>query len=197
MDGGNLLQLKRPPTNWLLDPRLRTGGQAGAELYLRNALDRGHLVRRTNVQWGDEDAAQQAGEDVHHYTNATPQIKEFNQRTWLQLEDGLLRFLEDAGLKASIFSGPVVRDDDPVYRRVKIPLSYWKILVVDIDGEARAVGYVLNQSIEVDGDEVAGSADGFDIINSQVSIRQIEVLTGLDFGAVKNLDYLDFSAIGD
>ena len=46
--------------DWFLDPRVPAGGQAGPELYARNDLDRGHLVRRRDPVWGPPAVAARA-----------------------------------------------------------------------------------------------------------------------------------------
>ena len=46
---------------------------------------RGHLVRRLDPMWGTR--WKEASEDTFHFTNAAPQHKNLNQRTWQNLED--------------------------------------------------------------------------------------------------------------
>src|SRR3954469_15797645 len=52
MDGARLVQVNREGINWELDPRLAAELQAGPAVYVRNDLDRGHLVRRASTCWG-------------------------------------------------------------------------------------------------------------------------------------------------
>jgi endonuclease G len=62
-------------------------------VYRDNDLDRGHLVRRLDPAWGASDAeARAANDDTFHFTNASPQHREFNagQTLWAGLEDYLL-----------------------------------------------------------------------------------------------------------
>ncbi|VXB47653.1 hypothetical protein PLANTIT3_50073 [Plantibacter sp. T3] len=51
IDGAALLDLGRGD-DWHLDDRVPVEEQAGPELYARNDLDRGHLVRRRDPVWG-------------------------------------------------------------------------------------------------------------------------------------------------
>jgi endonuclease G, mitochondrial len=48
----------------------------------------------------------------------------------------------------SVFTGPILRDDDPDYRGVvKLPREFWKVVVI-VDDETKrlsATGYVLSQ----------------------------------------------------
>ncbi len=102
------------------------GAQAGDELYANNDFDRGHLVRREDPNWGP--TAGVANRDTFHFTNCAPQLSAFNQRTWLSLEDYILTNTRRIGKRASVFTGPVFRQNDPVYRDVAIPLAYWKVV---------------------------------------------------------------------
>ena len=58
---------------------------AGDDLYKDNALDRGHLTRRSDFTWGDDGAA--AGAAVNTFTNTCPMFAQFNQKAWVVLED--------------------------------------------------------------------------------------------------------------
>ena len=59
--------------------------------------------------------AQRANEDTFHYTNAAPQHSRLNQgaELWLGLENHVLESARTHGFKACVFTGPVIRDDDP------------------------------------------------------------------------------------
>lgn len=195
IDGASLWPKRRGRTPWLIDPRIPAEYQVDNALYIRNDFDRGQLTQRMSIIWGDEEKGEAAEQGTQYYTNATPQHRHLNQRTWLTLENSLLDFVQTGRLRATVFSGPVFDEKDPLYRDVQIPLAFWKILVTEIAGEMRAVGYVLRQSIEVAGDELLGRAEEFDVINSQITIREIEMLTGLDFGPVRNFAPLEFYGV--
>jgi endonuclease G len=167
--------------------------QPSASLFRNNSLDRGTLVRRANVSWGtDQQTAKRAGEATFFYTNATPQLADLNQRSWAQLEEELLNYIEEHDLKASIFSGPVFAESDLEYRGIKIPQAFWKVMVADVNGEAHAVGYLLEQKFTEAGDDVRGTPAAFDAINSRIDIAKIEALTHVDFGPVREMPTLQF-----
>ena len=85
--------------------------QVGNELYKRNPLDRGHLVRRLDPAWGNtREEAVQAADDTFFYTNSTPQHSRLNQREWLRLEEYILDNAATHDLKVSVFTGPVSRN---------------------------------------------------------------------------------------
>lgn len=147
IDGATLLDLPRGD-DWRTDPRVPESEQAGAALYAHNDLDRGHLVRRRDPVWGPEDVAQQANSDTFHYTNAAPQVSDFNQSKllWNGLEDYLLSYAATYASRLSVFTGPVLAPDDPVYRSIGIPRRFWKVAAwMDADRIA-ATGYVLDQT---------------------------------------------------
>ena len=154
IDGERLVDVSRGD-DWHLDDRVPADEQAGAELYARNDLDRGHLVRRRDPVWGDE--AVRANADTFVYTNAAPQAAAFNQskELWSGLEDYVLENAEAFDRRLSVFTGPVFADDDPLYRGVQIPRLFWKIAAwSNADGLA-ASGYVLDQRPQLDDIDLA------------------------------------------
>ncbi|MEZ4519862.1 MAG: DNA/RNA non-specific endonuclease [Chloroflexota bacterium] len=105
IDGRRRQAVPRTRDRWYFDPRIAKEYQAGPDLYSGNDLDRGHLVRRQDPVWGR--AAEQANEDSFHFTNAAPQHKHLNQRTWRELEDYVLGNAEVYDLRVTVFTGPV------------------------------------------------------------------------------------------
>ena len=103
IDGSKLEDLPRKKDVWYFDPRIDKKYQYGPELYSNNELDRGHLVRRLDPVWGP--LAFTANEDTFHFTNCSPQHKNLNQRTWLDLEDYVLKNTDVYDLKVT-FYGP-------------------------------------------------------------------------------------------
>lgn len=184
VDGKQTRRIPRDD-NWFFDPRISEIFQVGDELYKRNDLDRGHLVRRLDPVWGND--AEVANEDTFHFTNATPQHKDFNQKTWNDLENYILDNAGAFDLKISVFTGPVFREDDKVYRSVKIPQQYWKIVVMVNDRrKLLATGYMISQSDLIENLERVFTFGAFRTY--QVEIAKIEELTGLDFGDLRNFD---------
>jgi endonuclease G len=183
--GKKLINIQRNEKKWYFDPRLDRKYQCGPELYDNNDLDRGHLVRRLDPVWGE--LAKKANEDTFHFTNCSPQHKNFNQKTWLDLENYILRNAETFNLKVTVFTGPVFRADDMLYRDVKIPAEFWKIAVmVKEDGSLSATAYLQTQKNLITDLEFAfGSYKTY-----QVAVASIEILTGLDFGDLRNHDPL-------
>ncbi|MDR4947173.1 DNA/RNA non-specific endonuclease [Neobacillus cucumis] len=185
IDGNKLVNIGRENT-WTFDPRIEEKYQCGPELYDNNDIDRGHLVRRRDPVWGDN--ANEANKDTFHYTNSSPQHKDLNQKTWLDLEDYILENADKFNLKVTVFTGPVFRGDDVIYRNVKIPAEFWKVAVlVQANGELSATAYLQTQKNLIDNLEFAYG----EFKTYQVKVSTIENLTGLDFGNLRNHDPLE------
>jgi endonuclease G len=185
IDGAQLVEDDRR-VKWRYDPRIEHKYQIGEELYHQNKLDKGHLVRRKDPMWGSDYEA--AGEDTFYYTNCSPQHESFNQKSnlWLGLEDYLLNNIKNNAHKAIIFTGPVLKEDDVVYRNVKIPEEYWKIAVVlKEDGDISATAYIVSQKDflkELEND-IPGEFRTF-----QVKVSVVDALNGLDFSDLRKHD---------
>jgi endonuclease G, mitochondrial len=188
VEGGALQELGRAGIPWRFDARFDEDLQAGDDLYRDNDLDRGHMVRRLDPVWGDDEEAQAANEDTFHFTNSCPQHKDLNQKIWNDLEDYVLQNAGEYRLKINVFTGPVFRDDDPDYRDFQLPLDFWKVVVmVKDDGTLSATAYTLSQRDLVTGLEfVFGEFRTY-----QIRLRQVEEWTGLDFGELRNFDPKD------
>ena len=195
IDGARAVRLKRKGT-WRLDGRLKLEHQIGNELYRRNPLDRGHMVRRMDPGWGDSvEEAQEAEIDTFHYTNSAPQHKDLNQKDWVGLEDYILEAADTRDFKVNVFTGPIYRDDDRKLRHqpgaedVPIPQEFWKVAsMVNVDtGKLSATGYILSHGPMIrnltEAAFVLGQYETY-----QVRIALIEAETGLDFGDLRSAD---------
>lgn len=197
IDGALSRRLKRETDRWFLDPRLPVKQQTGEPVYADNDLDRGHLVRRLDPAWGDSNAvAKLANDDTFHFTNCTPQHKDFNQRqtSWAGLEDYILENADNRDFKVSVFTGPLFADDDEDYRGVKLPRQFWKVVVmVKPTGQLSATGYLLSQeSLLQDLEAEFGAADvefSYGAYRTfQVQVARVGELTGLSFGTLESVD---------
>lgn len=218
IDGSQLVRRRRQNTKWELDNRIAREHQIGNALYVRNDIDRGHMVRRLDPVWGDEATAALADFDTFTYDNSNPQHKGLNRKEWVGLEDHVLEHSRDTGSKVTVFTGSVNRTDDPLFDNdgrvdpaIQIPLDYFKIAVMnDGEGGTKAVAFVLSQRDLID-DFLKGPEDIFqsetpsDVMDSaqmeevldpgrfgvyQVPIDLIENLTDLDFGSLRESDVM-------
>jgi endonuclease G len=215
--------------SWFTDPRIDGEAQTPDELYLgqKTFLDdgrraknsahlsrifqRGHLVRRKDPAWGDNDIALSADADTFHFTNCTPQVGFFNMgkgpkdmpgtgggKLWRAIEDYVLDNAIADGLRVSVFTGPVfVKNDLPwrtgIVKGFRIPQQFWKIVVWTEEDKLRATAMLASQKPLLDKFGLPEAAlperfdDTEDVQDFVTSVAHIEDLTGLSFGkALRN-----------
>ncbi|MBY5735471.1 DNA/RNA non-specific endonuclease [Rhizobium leguminosarum] len=183
IDGTSPGEVKRDSDSWFLDGRIADEFQVGEDLYAGNILDRGHLVRRQDPVWGV--TAKIANDDTFHFTNCSPQAANFNQKTWLSLEDYVLGNAKAQDAKVTVFTGPLFKDSDRTYRSVQIPTAYWKVLsFVDNAGRPSSTAYIVDQVSELKELEAAFGA----FKTYQRSVASIERMTGLSFNGLADFD---------
>jgi endonuclease G len=178
IDGRRSRSPQRAGDRWYFDPRIAESEQIGEDLYARNALDRGHLVRRLDPAWGSAREALLANNDTFHFTNCSPQHARFNQNdeTWQGIENYLLSQATQDRRRLTIFTGPVLAEDDPLYRGVRLPVRFWKIAALaGRDGTLSVSAYLLDQQELIEG------LERFDPDTFQVTVEEIAERTGLDF----------------
>lgn len=183
IEGKRSVSIARERDKWFFDGRIPLEAQLGEELYRGNRLDRGHLVRREDPNWGDD--ADVANADTFHFTNCAPQMDAVNQRTWLGLENYILQNSRAWKERCSVFTGPVFSGNDLQYRGTLIPKAFWKVVAfLSDDGKPSATAYLVKQDDELSGLEAAFGA----YKTYQRSVRHIQDLTGLSFGDLPNFD---------
>lgn len=181
-------------TSWKRDSRIRDEDQLENHYYVDNDWDKGHMVMRHNTAWGDtEHEAQIADKESFYYTNAAFQHKNMNRDEWLGLEQNIERkFSEDSNNKLCVFTGPVHSNLDRFYSRtwhdvVRIPSGFFKVICYekkefDSNNESRLgiKAFMMFQDDEILKDLKGRRSIKFK--EYQVTIKEIEDLTGLDFG---------------
>lgn len=152
IDGGRLKKLSRSSEKFVLDPLVPAEFQVGDSLYRNNRLDRGHIARRADLIWGGDAEAKKGNSDSFFFTNITPQMDNFNQSglggIWGKIEDAVFEEVDVENLKISVFGGPIFRDDDRVFRGVKIPREFFKVLAFVESGKLKTRAFLLAQSLD-------------------------------------------------
>lgn len=218
---------------WRSDDRIGPAEYTGSSFYDKQAIpgfpnpndkhriarmfQKGHLVRRLDPCWGDDDIALQAEEDSFHWTNCSPQVGFFNQGTasstisgtgggqlWRAVENYVLRNAVVEKQRVTSFTGPIFTDNDRSYRGVKVPDRFFKVTLWVENGQLRSLAMIADQKrvIEVwpealfTGGEALAAAEAFmdknelDKVEDFLStIAAIEAATHLSFGElVRNAD---------
>lgn len=129
-----------------------------------------------------------AGEDTFHFTNCSPQHASLNRHDWLEVEDYVLNTANNADARVSVFTGPVFRDNDVLYRgEYRLPVDFWKIVAfINKNGQLRATAYLRSQKNYL---ETYGFFDD-EYKTWQVPVTQVEAATGLSFGISHDADPL-------
>jgi endonuclease G len=195
VDGTTSMRLKRERDRWFVDPRIPAEEQTDESVYKNNPLDRGHLVRRLDPAWGSSrEEAKLSNDDTFHFTNCSPQHEDFNQNqtTWAGLEDYILENADNRDFRATVFTGPVLADDDEQFAGVRLPREFWKVAVmVKESGDLSATAYLLSQEELIAGLEVDLEEFSYGAYRTyQVPVRRVEESTRLSFGALSDADPL-------
>jgi endonuclease G, mitochondrial len=187
IDGKHIQDLTRDRDVWYFDPRIERKYQMDPKVYEHPELDRGHLVRRLDPVWGKN--AEKANEETFHFTNCSPQHKDLNRKTWLDLENFIFDKAKAYDKKVTVFTGPVFRDNDKVYlKKFAIPAEFWKVVTIrKTDRTLSATAYLQSQRNLISGLKEFGYGE---YKTYQVPVAQIEGLTGLDFGKLREHDPL-------
>ena len=192
IDGGLSRKTKR--VGWKWDPRIPRERQIMNECYgSPPRFSRGHMTRREDPAWGQEEAAKRGNADSMHITNITPQMQAFNSPIWLGLEDYALQHARDDDMKISVFTGPYFTESDPVRYGVLIPTRFWKVIafIHDDTRQLCTTGYEMDQLSTLPPEEefVFGPFTSSQLgITTQVSIASIAERAGVDFGPLPDVD---------
>jgi len=127
-------------------------------------VDKGHLVRREDVQWDakkDEASAVEAAKATFYYSNACPQHHQLNNEIWKYLEDSVLRRgRSKKPLKAIVFTGPIFKSTDPmlvfpsgVDYQIQCPIRFWKVIYyVNEEKELRCAAFMMSHKLLMEKD---------------------------------------------
>lgn len=172
--------------NWRIDSRVGAENQLDNSYYQRNPWDRGHMARRDSAGWGDtRQAAQRASDETFYYSNACLQHENVNQDEWLQLEDWAADLAAADRRRVVVFTGPVFGDapriiNPPGRHPAQIPAAFFKVVCWSgEDGQLAVAAFMVHQDAEALKDKQGRLR--YDFQKYQVTIREIEIATGLEF----------------
>jgi endonuclease G len=150
----------RDTERWFSDPRIAAHHQLPDRFFTKDqgAFDKGHIVRREDVAWGDSfQEVQFSNGDTFHTTNCSPQVKGFNRPESAENWGDLEKYVTAQGRNSrlSLFAGPVLAPDDPIFVgmddegpvRVQIPRQYWKMAIAAGNGGLQVFAFVLRQDL--------------------------------------------------
>lgn len=110
------------------------------------------------------------------------------------MEDYILKTADNANVQISVFTDPVFREDDMIYRdEYLLPADFWKVVTfVNKNGKLNATAYLRTQKNSLE------SMEFFDdeFKTWQVPVTQVEALTGLLFSLPTDADPMTRAATG-
>ena len=183
----NKLRVVDRTDNWKIDSRIGTDFQLDNDYYFSNPWDKGHLARRATAAWGDTSrAAKRASDETFYYSNASLQHGNFNRDEWLALEDWVKDLDLDSNGKITSFSGPIYGDfgrsiTPPGRQPAIIPSAFFKVVcfVNSATQELDVRAFMMLQDAEALANRRGRRL--FNFQNYQVTVSEIELLTGLQF----------------
>lgn len=178
--------------DWRLDARLDEKYQIPVAWYRSwKKLDYGHLVRREDNCWGSSDQEIEfANADTFHMTNCTPQHEAFNRANlrglWGKLEGLIDKEAHDVDrgmFRFCLFAGPIFRArKDLLCGDVRVPLSFWKVLVIPEPSNHLSVyGFILEQKDVLDDDPPFEAFEPGEFSDRVVNLEEIEKQTVVRF----------------
>ena len=185
---------------WIRDNRIDLSSQLNNDFYYKSGFDRGHMSRREDANWGDTPYEAKRNADLTCvHTNACPQVLTLNRGRsgglWGKLETVVLEkgAKKENGRtgKISVFNGPVFKDTDPIYKGVKIPMEYYKVILwINDNDKLKATAFILSQLDlveEIDFEDL-GIDQNIEFKEYQISLENLQELTKLDFEDLLEFD---------
>lgn len=182
LDGKNIQQMKQKGC-WRPDPRLSKDETATRVDFRGSGYDRGHLISSMDMT-----SSELALASTGIYSNIVPQIPILNRKYWLALEQQVRNWASKYGtiyvLSGSLF---VPNSDGNSEKtelietigtgKVAVPTHYFKIVIRLSNGKpSHLIAFKMANSKA----SLNGKSVDF-LINSQVSVQEIEKLSELDF----------------
>ncbi|MFZ1751706.1 MAG: DNA/RNA non-specific endonuclease [Saprospiraceae bacterium] len=149
-----------------IDDMVTTGSAAHSD-YSNSGYTRGHLVPAGDMAFDDI-----AMQESFYMSNMTPQLRQFNNGIWKELEENVRDWTYKAG-RLYIITGPIL--DHPIktigrQNQVKVPSAFYKILLDYTDPEIKAIAFIIPH-------EMSESR----LEDYMVTIDEVERVTGKDF----------------
>lgn len=187
------------------DPRIDAAFQLGNAFFdlvkggKQTEFEIGHMASHQEMSWGVNGKIQ--SNQTFHFTNSVPQVEKLNSGLWSKLESYIIDEVPEADNKRiAVFTGPMLRDNDPEYlfdKTFRIPLFFYKVVLFSHKGKLYATAFVMSQlkritELKLIEPFVFTEAKAFQLQPSpfsdykhreifQVNIDLIEDYTGLNF----------------
>jgi endonuclease G len=179
---------------WFIDTRIEEEYQFNPkikEYYGTKTMNRGHMVRREDPNWGERNLAIKANDFTFHLTNAVPQAASLNQKRWLILEDYIKDQAWNQNQKVSVFTAPILLELEEnqekgwfgKYKNTDIPMAFWKVVAyLNESNELNCAAFLMNQVVDVSRLELDfGNPTRQEIKVSQITLKELSRISGITF----------------
>ena len=162
----NLRQPNVSRKDWFEQDKDVKTGSAGYYDYSGSGYSRGHLVPAADMAFSEI-----AMEQTFLMSNISPQIKEFNNGIWNELEQNVRNWAWDNN-KIYIVSGPVLEKNMKFIKKgnVAVPKYFYKVILDIQEPERKGIAFLLPNQISER-----------PLTDYVVTIDSIENITGIDF----------------
>lgn len=152
--------------DFMPDPKVSTGSAYDND-YRGSGYTRGHLVPAGDMAF---DAV--AMKESFYMSNMSPQLRQFNNGIWKELEENIRDWTYKAD-RLYIITGPIF--DNPIKsigkkNKVTVPSAFYKVLLDYEHPERKAIGFIIPHELSEQRLE-----------EYMVSVDELERITGLDF----------------
>lgn len=202
VDGNSELRLDNTEREdvWIRDNRIDLDSQLNQQYYAKSGFDRGHMSRREDANWGaTAEEAKRNADFTCIYTNACPQVPTINRSNksglWgklekLVLEKGAIKENGKTG-KISVFSGPIFKNNDSVYKGIQVPMEFFKVIAwISDTNKLKVTAFKLSQQ-DLVGDinfEDLAIDDNIEFKEYQCSLKYLEEATSINFSNLIQFD---------
>ncbi len=141
--------------------------QADNSDYRGSGWSRGHMAPAGDFKWSD-----QAMWDTFYYTNCCPQDEKLNSGSWNVLENKVRIWARKFG-RVYVVTGPIIGRNQGGkigFHEIVVPDAFFKAVLVYSGEEYHSIGFVM-----------FNNSDSQKLIDSYLSINDLEKLTALDF----------------
>jgi small GTP-binding protein len=179
------VNVRRARDRWTLESRLPEEAQLGVDFYTQSGFDHSRLVKRLQPAWGKD--AMEAAQATNTMTNMAPLGAFVNRsKLWVDLPDLVAERLAPAG-RMVMFAGPVFSVDDPEYRSIRLPRSYWRLFGFHDGRRFCSLAVLATQDLDSKFFDTEQTMHGR---CSTTSVGTLEALTGLSFERFAEIDIM-------
>ena len=174
---------------WQVDSRVGAEWQLDNSYFEGNVWDKGHMADRESAGWGDTPLLGQASaNETFYYANACLQHKNLNEDEWLALEQWIMELNLVKGGRVTVFTGPVFGDTPRIVTpagrpSAVVPVGFFKVVcfINATTGKLVVRAFLVYQ--DTDALKDLQGRKTFNYTKYQVTITEIQQLTGLQFSA--------------